>query len=404
MDGVENGQGFHCSSMEAGLSRFILRRLVRGLVALIAFQTLLFLLIQAIPYDYTVLFTGSAEIRNYVAETLGLNRPLLAQYINWMLNFFSLDLGRSYLAWPTPVLTLLIDTAPRTLILFFTGVTLAYIIGLWLGKQIAWRRGTWFETGTTIGGIAMYTSFAPWLGFALMNLFSWHLGWLPFQKMIDPNLWWLATFSLNWLLERMVITGFTTWGAIALLWWGSNRITKRHLRWIIRLLGVSISIGSLLYGWHSSGLGRFAVDVLRHMALPLLTVVLVSFGDTMLTMRTTMLETMKEEYVTMARAKGLPESRIRDHHVARNAIMPVLTRIFLNMPFVLVGSLAIEIVFQWDAMGRLIFTAIEYQDLPTLMGIMSFIAILALGAHILLDILHIYLDPRLRLADNGGPV
>jgi peptide/nickel transport system permease protein len=116
----------------------------------------------------------------------------------------------------------------------------------------------------------------------------------------------------------------------------------------------------------------------------------------MMIMRTAMLETKHDDYVLTARAKGLPDAVIRDRHVARNAILPVITRLALNLPFILVGSLVIERVFMWQATGEVIFSAIEYQDIPVLLGILSIVGILALFAHILLDILYTFLDPRVR--------
>jgi peptide/nickel transport system permease protein len=116
----------------------------------------------------------------------------------------------------------------------------------------------------------------------------------------------------------------------------------------------------------------------------------------MMIMRTAMLETKGEDYVLTARAKGLLDNQIRDRHVARNAILPVITRLALNLPFVLVGSLVIERVFFWQAMGQVIFSAVEYQDIPVLLGILSIVGIMALIAHIVLDVLYVFLDPRVR--------
>jgi peptide/nickel transport system permease protein len=128
----------------------------------------------------------------------------------------------------------------------------------------------------------------------------------------------------------------------------------------------------------------------------MLTVILLSFGETMMLMRMAMLETMREEYVLTAQAIGYSEKVIRDRHVARNAILPVLTRLGLNLPFVLVGSLVIERVFLWTAMGQMVFSAVEYYDIPLLLGVLSVVGVLTLTAHIVLDVLYVYLDPRLR--------
>ena len=123
---------------------------------------------------------------------------------------------------------------------------------------------------------------------------------------------------------------------------------------------------------------------------------LLSFGETLLTMRATMLETMGADHVTAARARGLPESILRDRHVARVAMLPVLSRLLLSLPFVLVGSLVIERGFFWQATGQVLFNAIEFQDLPLIVGVLSLIGALVLISHILLDVLYLILDPRLR--------
>ncbi len=376
--------------------QFIFRRVVRGLVAIITFQTFLFFLIQALPYDFTTFLVLEPASRRLAQSELGLDLPLWQQYFQWVRGFFSFDLGSSFIAWPTPVSTLLIERAPRTLILFLTAAILSYLLGIWLGKLIAWRRGGWFEVGITLIGVASYTSFAPFLGFVLITVFAWQLGWLPYQRMIDHNYWYYVPITLDWVLIRLVVTALVGSVFVGILVRASQKIRLRSRRrqvqaagWVVALLGTGI-------WWYQTGYWRQALDVLEHMILPLGAVILLSFGETMLLMRTTMLETIEDEYVLTARAKGLPARLIRDRHVARNAFLPVLTRLLLNLPLVLTGSLAIELVFQWQAMGELIFLAIDYHDIPLLLGILSVVGVLTLVGHLVLDILHAYLDPRLR--------
>ena len=165
---------------------------------------------------------------------------------------------------------------------------------------------------------------------------------------------------------------------------GADRSRIRHRAGLLRLVGAL------------SGHASLALDVTAHLALPLGTVVLLSFGETLLTMRATMLETMGADHVTAARARGLPVSILRDRHVARVAMLPVLSRLLLSLPFVLVGSLVIERVFFWQAMGQVVFNAIEFQDLPLIVGVLSLVGALVLISHILLDVLYLILDPRLR--------
>lgn len=381
--------------------KFILRRVIRGILALFVFQSLLFALIHALPYDFSAFVFANSNYRAFIRRQFMLDRPLGEQYLQWMLRFVRFDLGESYQYWPTAVSELLFSRLSRTLLLFLSATVLAYLLGIWLGKMIAWRRGSLFEFVATLGGVASYTSFAPWLGFLLINVFGWYLGWLPYQRIINHNVWVGAPVRLEFLLMRMVATAILAIGAVMLIRYATRRIRSRRRRTAWRALGFAAT-GLVAWAWWDlSGLGYLARDVLAHLALPLGTVVLISFSETMLIMRVSMLEIVGEKYVTLARAKGLPESVIRDRHVARNAILPVITRLMLNLPFVLVGSLAIERVFFWQALGQSVFDAVEFQDIPVLMGILSVIGGLVLILHVALDVLYICLDPRVRYAGRS---
>ncbi|HEC33374.1 MAG TPA: ABC transporter permease [Chloroflexi bacterium] len=384
------------------MARFVLRRLVRGLVALLLFQSLLFALIQALPYDFSAFVLAPPTWRAFIQHELGLDRPLWEQYIHWLSGFARFDLGTSYLYWPTPVSEVLLSRLSRTLLLFLSAAVLAYLLGIWLGKTIAWCRGGLLEIGATLGGVATYTSFAPWLGFVMINIFGWYLGWLPYQRLINPNVWFNAPVMVDALLAALVATAGLMVGAFLLARWVTHRLRSRRWRWM-GWAGGALAAGVGVWWWVRSGLGYLALDVLGHLALPLTTVVLLSFGETMMIMRTAMLETLQEDYVLMARAKGLPDKVVRDRHVARNAILPVITRLALNLPFVLIGSLVIERVFMWHAMGQVIFDAVEWQDVPVLMGVLSVVGSLALIAHVVLDVLYACLDPRIRYEGGGGP-
>lgn len=382
------------------MTKFILRRLVRGFVALLLFQSILFALIHALPYDFSALTLAGPSYRQFIQHELGLDLPLWEQYGRWVLGFFRFDLGRSYLYWPTPVSDILLDNISRTLLLFLSSAVLAYLLGIWLGKMMAWRRGGVFEAGATLGSVASYTSFAPFLGFLMINVFGWYLRWLPYQRLVDHNVWYNAPVSVDWLLARLMATGVLVFAMLWLLSRITRCVKSSGARWMWRIGGLLLITGIVWGVWSWSGYSFLAVDVIAHLALPLLTVVLLSFGETMMLMRMSMLETMREEYVTLARAVGYSEKVVRDRHVARNAILPVLTRLVLNMPFVLVGSLVIERVFLWTAMGQIVFEAIEYYDVPLLLGILSVVGVLTLLAHIGLDVLYVYLDPRLRYAEE----
>jgi len=383
------------------MNRFILRRTVRGLVALLLFQTLLFALVQALPYDFSAFVLATPRWRAFIQQELGLNRPLWEQYGRWLWGFIRFDLGRSYLYWPTPVSEVILGRLPRTLLLFLPAVVLAYVFGIWLGKVVAWHRGGLLEIGATLTSVAAYTSFAPWLGFVLLNIFGWYLRWLPFQRLVDPNVWFNAPVRVDTVLVGLLVTGGVIFAWALGLWRITRRVRHPAWRGAARAGGLVLTVSGAWGGWALSGVGDLALDVLGHLTLPLGTVFLLSFGETMMTMRTAMLESLGEDYVLMARAKGLPGKAIRDRHVARNAILPVITRLALGLPFVLVGSLVIERVFDWSAMGQALFLAIDFQDIPVILGILSVVGVLVLIAHVVLDVVYAYLDPRVRYPRGG---
>jgi peptide/nickel transport system permease protein len=123
---------------------------------------------------------------------------------------------------------------------------------------------------------------------------------------------------------------------------------------------------------------------------------LISFAGTMLLTRNSMLETLREDYIMAARAKGLPDSVVRDHHAARNALLPVVTSFVFSLAFALDGGIITETIFSWPGMGRTLLEAAQVEDIPMAIGALVFTGVLALVAHLVADVLYAYLDPRIR--------
>ena len=132
------------------------------------------------------------------------------------------------------------------------------------------------------------------------------------------------------------------------------------------------------------------------MVLPIATLTLISFAGTMLLTRNSMLETIREDYVTAARAKGLPDKQVRDKHAARNALLPVVTSLVYSLIFAIDGSVIVESVFSWPGTGMTLLEAVRAEDLPLVMGAIVFIGLLSLFAHLIVDMLYVFLDPRIR--------
>ena len=321
------------------------------------------------------------------------NLTVVQQFIAWMGNFVRGDLGESTAESGVKVTEILATKLPRTLLLFLPSVIIGFLLGLWLGKRAAWQRRKWIDTGGSLGGAAFYTSFPPWLAFLAISVFAVNLRWFPPEKLINPILWLGVDLTLNQLIVRVMLTATIIILALFILF----RLTRGlWYRTSVRVIGGALIVILAMGPWVASGQAPLALDLLRHVALPMMTLILLSFGETMLIMRTTMQETKEADHIPLARATGLKDSEIRDRHVARVAMLPVLTRFVVYIPFVIIGAFAIEQYFGWDGMGQRLVQAANDNDLPVLMGILSIVGIGILLAHVILDLITARLDPRLR--------
>ncbi|HEY42785.1 MAG TPA: ABC transporter permease [Anaerolineae bacterium] len=380
--------------------RFLIRRTLWAVLIIFLFATVMFFLIQIIiPQDFTVQFalSQSRAQREAMQEELGLNLPLWQQYFNWISNFFNGTFGESFYGYP--VVEILKATIPVSLLLFLTGTALAFVIGLALGRFIGWRGSGPVTSLTTFGGIALYTTFPPWLAWLVtyfigrrIRFFRSVFGSGPFSG-LDFRIWGDSPLSPSMVSWRMVVSLII--GTLVLLALNAllHRLTRRSLpTWIIiPLIGVG-AIGS----WYALGFDKQALDILSRAAIPTLTYTALSFGETMLIMRTSMADTLEEEYITVARAKGLPERIVRNKHAVRNAILPVVSRLVITLPYLMTGVVIIEDVFGWPGVGSVLFDSLNQQDMPIAMAILLFVGVFSLISRLLLDILLAYFDPRIR--------
>lgn len=166
----------------------------------------------------------------------------------------------------------------------------------------------------------------------------------------------------------------------------------------LRLGGAALIIGGFVVFWAGRDELPFAGDIAFHMILPVLTLTLIGFAGIMLLTRSSMLETMKEDYILTARAKGLTERAVRDNHAARTALLPVSTSLVLAVATVIDGGVVTETVFSWPGMGLLLVQSVVLEDIPLALGAFSFIGVLAVIGHLIADILYGFLDPRIRVS------
>ena len=322
-----------------------------------------------------------------------------------MFNFFQGDLGVSFNQYPRPVVDIIGERLPRTLVLFLAALVTYYWAGFLAGKYLAWRRGNRGEMLITVGGVGLYSMFLPFFALMLIWFFSVQLDLLPLSKFLDPEQWREAPFGANQVFMRLFWV--TLIGAIAIFAasFAAMRINNRRLERTLRWSGIVLGVVWILYYWFGTGTGQemrvYAGDIGFHMILPVLTLTLINFAGVMLLTRSSMLETLREDYILTARAKGLPEGVIRDRHAARTALLPVATSLVLAVATVIDGGVITEAVFSWPGMGEILISSVLSEDIPLAVGAFSFIGIMALIGHFVVDVLYGVLDPRIRVTEHG---
>jgi len=380
---------------------YILRRVGQNILTYFFFLTMVYVMIDAQPGDYSNIYLGDPRLtpdqREILRARLGLDKPVTERYVLWLKSFAQGDFGVSFSNYPRQVIDVIIERAPRTLVLFLTATVVAFYMGFLSGKVLAWRRGGFTEYATTIGGVSLYTVFTPWFGLMMIWFFAYTLGWFPIGKFIDPIVWQDSPLSAVELFQRMLVTGMMA--TLALFAWllVVQRLETSRRR-VASWAGVAVVLAGILAYWLPSGVGKYAADILWHLILPIATLALISFAGTMLLTRNSMLETLREDYIMAARAKGLTEKSIRDKHAARNAMLPVVTSFVFSLAFALDGGVITETIFSWPGMGLTLLRAAVSEDIPMAIGALVFTGALALTAHLAADILYAFLDPRIRYA------
>ena len=278
------------------------------------------------------------ELKAILRARFGLDKPLWYQYYIYIRNVLHGDFGTSFY-WQFNVFDILKARFIPTVLLFTLGYLLAYALGINLGRIIAWRRGGKLEYGSTVLGLFFYTMPIFWLGLLAIWIFSYRLDLFPVGGMKSPEIWSAQT-------DVGVLTKF--------------------------------------------------VDVVYHLFLPLTVFTVWVFTGSMLLMKNSMLETLREDYIVTARAKGLPEKKIRDHHAARNAMLPVVTALSLAMAFSFNGGVLTETTFSWPGLGSTLVEASLNYDYPLAQGAFIMLAGVVLLAVLIADILYAYLDPRIK--------
>ncbi len=314
--------------------------MIQIIIIFFVILTVLFLLFRLAPGD-PVSRMVDPDMTQEDAEILivqfGLDQPLGVQYLIYVKNFFTGHFGFSF-HYGEPVVDIIRNRLPNTILLFTTSIILSALVGVFLGKIASWHKGKKIDSVMTIGALVTHTLFLPWLALILIWVFGYKFGWFPINGMISEEVW----------LDP------------------------------------------------EAGFIARALDVMYHMVLPLSTLFLIHFGAYLLIMRSSMLETLKEDYILTARAKGLTEKVIRNHHAAPNAALPVVTSVGLSLAFSINGGALTETVFTWPGIGRELVSSVSQNDYPLAQACFLMIAGVVLVSNLVVDVLYAYLDPRIR--------
>ena len=322
------------------LRRYIVRRMIQVIIIFFVILTVLFLLFRLAPGDPVSMMVDpdmTQEDAEILIVQLGLDQPIGVQYLIYIKNFFTGHFGFSF-HYGEPVVDIIWNRLPNTILLFTTSIILSALVGVFLGKIASWHKGKKTDSLMTIGALVTHTLFLPWLALILIWIFAYKFGWFPINGMISEEVW----------LDP------------------------------------------------EAGFIARALDVMYHMVLPLFTLFLIHFGAYLLIMRSSMLETLKEDYILTARAKGLTEKVIRDHHAAPNAALPVVTSVGLSLAFSINGGALTETVFTWPGIGRELVSSVSQNDYPLALACFLMIAGVVLVSNLVVDVLYAYLDPRIR--------
>lgn len=381
------------------MRKYLLTRLLQNVFTFFMFLTLVYILIDAQPGSYADKFLADPRLtpaqRATLKASMGLDKPVLERYFTWLTSALRGDFGISFSNYPRPVLDVIAERAPRTILLFLSATILSYYIGFLTGKILAWKRGGWGEYAATIGGVGLYTVFLPWFALMMVWFFAYKLKLFPIGKFLNPVLWRAAPVDANYVFHRILLTVFLASIAIFIIFLVARRLNPAQ-RTPVRLVGLGVVLLAVILYWLNTGVGRYAADILHHLILPILTLAVVNFAGTMLLTRNSMLETLREDYIMAAQAKGLPDKIVRDKHASRNALLPVVTSFVLAVAFILDGGVITETTFSWPGMGLTLLGAALVEDIPMVIGALVFTGIMALTAHLIADLLYALLDPRIR--------
>ena len=314
------------------MSKYILKRILIMIPVFFGMTALVFFLSNMTPgspVDAMITPEMGVEDVELLKHEMGLDQPVIVQYVKWLGRMFQGNLGYSYRT-SNLVIRDISERIGPTLTLMLTVLVVSVLIGVSLGVLAACKPFSIWDT--LASGLSFLGSSLPgfFAALVLVYIFSVNLGWLP--------------------------TG----------------------------------------GMYTSVSNHNLADLAKHLVLPTVSMALSSCGNYIRQTRSAMLEVMGEEYIKMARAKGMRERTVLFGHALRNAMLPIVTTIGLSVPSLVGGAVIIEQIFGWPGMGTLMIMSVTYRDYPVIMGITMYITVAVLATNLIMDLLYAFLDPRIR--------
>jgi peptide/nickel transport system permease protein len=352
-----------------GLKTFIIRRIIISVFLILGVLTVNFILFMLMPGDPVDLFIpprgiSSEQYEKMVAafkETWGLNDPIHIQYLKYIVRMFTWNFGDA-IRDRRPVVDHILVRLPWTIWLMATSTIAAIIIGVSLGVIAASKRGSIFDTTCVSTSLMLNSLPVFWIGLVLILIFAQILGWLPTGKTY-PDEW-----AVNWPKPFSIVVDHSSTGTL------------------ITTLNLNLPETS-----------RMILGYLQHLILPFSVLTLFQFGGYLLLTRATMLESLTEDYIITARAKGLPEKDVLFKHALKNASLPIITSVALSFGFMFSGAIITETIFSWYGMGRFIYeVTAETQDYFCMQAVFYITSLTVIIANIIADLLYGVIDPRIK--------
>ncbi len=337
----------------AGLRHYILTRIALTLPMVFILATLVFFVMRILPGDpvrSALGPKGSPELIQQIREQLGLNDPMIVQYARFLGDMVTLDFGNSLIGGHRPIVDEMSERFPATLELVIPASILALLLGIWGGTFAASRRKRTADYLWRIYSVVIYSLPIFWLGLIMQLVFGIQFGWLPISGRIDPIIGTTIEHITNLYAVDALITG--NWAALG--------------------------------------------SVLQHLILPTVTLGLILSGVFVRMTRINVIETLQADYIAAARARGIRERVLVYGHALKNAMIPVITLIGLQVAILLAGAVLTETVFSWPGMGRYLVERISSRDYTAVQSVITVFALLVALISLAVDVIYSLVDPRVR--------